>query len=67
MKWKLFIYRKNNINTWVAEKAFNKPEEILDMLGKYKGFWCRIVDLRTLKILLEGTFDSAYLEEKYYR
>lgn len=67
MKWKLFIYRKNNINTWVAEKTFNKPEEILDMLGKYKGFWCRIVDLRTLKILLEGTFDSAYLEEKYYR
>ena len=53
MKWKLFIYRENNINTWVAEKAFNKPEEILDMFGKYKGFWCRIVDLSTLEILLE--------------
>ena len=34
MKWKLFIYRENNINTWVTEKAFNKPEEILDMFEK---------------------------------
>lgn len=34
MRWKLFIYRENNINTWVAEKAFNKPEEILDMLER---------------------------------
>lgn len=67
MKWKLFIYRENNINTWVTEKAFNKPKEILDMLEKYKGFWCRIVDLSTLEILLEGTFDSTYLEEKHYR
>ena len=62
-RWKLFIYRENNNNTWVAEKAFNKPEEILDMLEKYKGFWCRIVDLSTLEILLEGTFDNTYLEE----
>ena len=67
MRWKLFIYRENNINTWVAEKAFNKSEEILDMFEKYKGFWCRIVDLSTLEILLEGTFDSTYLEEKHYR
>ena len=67
MKWKLFIYRENNINTWVAEKAFNKPEGILDMFGKYKGSWFRIVDLSTLEILLEGTFDSTYLEEKHFR
>ena len=67
MKWKLFVYKENNINTWMAEKAFNKPSEILDMLEKYKGFWCRIVDLSTLEILLEGTFDNTYLEEKHYR
>lgn len=36
MKWKLFIYRENNINTWMAEKAFNKPSEILDMLENTK-------------------------------
>lgn len=67
MKWKLFIYIENNINTWVTEKAFNDPKEILDMLEKYKGFWCRVVDLSTLGILLDGTFDSTYLEEKHYR
>ena len=61
MRWKLFIYRENNINTWVTEKAFNKPKEILDMLEKYKGFWCRIVDLSTLGILQYITPTIAFL------
>ena len=67
MKWKLFIYRGSNIETYVAEKSFNNPIEIEDMLIKYEGFWCRIVDLNTLEIILEGTFDDSCLDKTYYQ
>ena len=67
MKWKLFIYRENDIETYVTEKAFNNPEEIQDMLKQYKGFWCRVVDLSTLDIMLEGAFDDDFLNKEYYQ
>ena len=67
MKWKLFIYRENDIKTYVTEKAFNSTKEIEDMLIKYEGFWCRVVDLSTLEIMLEGAFDNDFLNEEYYK
>jgi hypothetical protein len=66
MKWRLFIYRGHN-KTYVAEMDFNHPKEIEGMLELYEGFWCRIIDLSTLKIILEGAFDESYLDEAYYR
>ena len=48
-------------------KVFNDPKEISDMLKKYEGYWCRIIDLMTLDILIEGTFDDSCLDEGYYR
>ena len=66
MKWRLFIYRGCN-KTHIAEKDFNNPEEIEDMLEQYEGFWCRVVELNTLKIILEGAFDESYLDKAYYQ
>lgn len=49
------IYRENDIKL-MLQKAFNSTKEIEDMLIKYEGFWCRVVDLSTLEIMLEGGF-----------
>lgn len=37
------------------------------MLIKYEGFWCRVVDLSTLEIMLEGAFDNDLLNKEYYK
>lgn len=66
LKYKVFIYYNDNIESYIDEKAFNKPEQIETFLRKYEGYWCRIVDLSTLGIILEGTFDSSFLDEEYY-
>ena len=67
MQWELIIYDEDNCNHYVDMKVFNDPKEISDMLKKYEGYWCRIIDLTTLDILIEGTFDDSCLDEGYYR
>lgn len=67
LKYKAFIYLNNNIESYVDEKAFNKVEQIKQLLTKYEGYHCRIVDLSTLDIMLEGAFDDTFLDEEYYR
>lgn len=67
LKYKLFIYKDSDIKHFVTEKAFTHPTEIKEMLNKYEGFWCRIIDLSTLGIVIEGTFDDDCLNEIYYR
>lgn len=67
MQWELIIYDEDNCNHYVDMKVFNDPKEISDMLKKYEGYWCRIIDLMTLDILIEGTFDDSCLDEGYYR
>ena len=66
MQWELIIYDEDTCNHYVDMKVFNDPKEISDMLKKYEGYWCRIIDLTSLEILLEGAFDSDYLDKGYY-
>lgn len=63
MQWELIIYDEDNCNHYVDMKVFNDPKEISDMLKKYEGYWCRIIDLMTLDILIEGTFDDSCRKE----
>lgn len=37
------------------------------MLKKYGGYWCRIIDLTSLEILIEGAFDRSCLDKEYYK
>ena len=66
LKYKAFVYYNDNIKSHVDEKAFNEPKEIETFLSKYEGYWCRIVDLSTLGIMLDGAFDNSFLDEEYY-
>lgn len=66
MQWELIIYDEDTCNHYIDMKVFNDPKEISDMLKKYEGYWCRIIDLTSLEILLEGAFDSSYLDKGYY-
>ena len=54
--YKVFVYKENDIHTYVTEKAFEKLEEIIDFLDKYIGYWCRFVDLSNLNIIIEGVY-----------
>lgn len=62
----MIIYDEDNYNHYVDMKVFNDPKEIACMLKMYEGYWCRIIDLTSLEILLEGAFDSSYLDKGYY-
>lgn len=66
MQWELIIYDEDTCNHYIDMKVFNDPKEISDMLKKYEGYWCRIIDLTSLEILLEGAFDSSCLDKGYY-
>lgn len=54
--YKVFVYKENNIDTYVTEKTFEKSEEIIDFLDGYVGYWCRFVDLSNLSIIIEGIY-----------
>lgn len=56
MKYKAFVYKENDINTYVAEKSFNKLSEIIDFLDGYVGYWVRFVSLENLNIIIEGIY-----------
>lgn len=56
MEYKVFVYKENDIDTYVAEKAFNKPSEIIDFLDDYVGYWVRFVELANLNIIIEGVY-----------
>lgn len=56
MKYKAFVYKENDISTYVAEKSFNKLSEIIDFLDGYVGYWVRFVGLENLNIIIEGIY-----------
>lgn len=55
-KYKVFVYKENDINIYIAEKPFNAFETILEFLDTYIGCWCRFIELSSLDILIEGIF-----------
>ena len=54
--YKVFVYKENDIDTYITEKSFEKSEEIIDLLDEYVGYWCRFVDLSNLNIIIEGVY-----------
>lgn len=66
MKYIIYIYYNSDKDTCIDEKEFNTPDEIEDMLENYEGYWCKVVNLETNETILEGAFDSDYLDEDYY-
>lgn len=66
MKFKLIIYRGSNKNICVSETLINSIEEVECMLEQYEGFWCKVINASTDKVILEGAFDEDFLDETYY-
>lgn len=66
LNFKIFIYRNENVDSFVTEKAFNNVDEIKDMLNDYEGYWCRIIRTKDLSVILDGAFDDSFLDESYY-
>lgn len=56
MRYKAFVYKEHDINTYVAEKAFDNPMEIIDFLDRYVGYWVRFISLENLNIIIEGIY-----------
>ncbi len=71
MRYKAFVYKENDINTYVTEKSFNNSTEIIDFLDEYVGYWVRFVSLENLNIIIEGIYkpwkqDFIQKGGKYY-
>ena len=67
MKLKLIIYRGSDKNIYVDEAIVDGIEGIERMLEQYEGFWCRVIDMSTEELILEGAFDEDFLDETYYQ
>ena len=67
MKFKLIIYRGRDRSVCVDETLVTSIEEIERMLEQYEGFWCRVIDMSTEELILEGAFDEDFLDETYYQ
>lgn len=67
MRYKIFLYFNDSIEKCIDSKAFNKPQQIKTVLTQYEGYWCKVLDLSTSKFILEGAFDSSFLDEEYYK
>lgn len=66
MKYELLIYTDNSIFCCIKAKIFDSPHELRDLLNKYQGSRCRVIDLETAQITKEGVFDCTFLDEETY-
>lgn len=66
MNYRIFIYEIGSDNKPIVKRDFNNAAEIEDLLEDYEGYYCKIYNLETDKLIMSGEFNDSYLDETYY-
>lgn len=53
-------------SSYITSKRFDEPEELVEELARFEGFWVKVVDTATLQMLISGVFDDMVLNKSIY-